>query len=55
MKLTPALMAEEEGIERAGQLVRGYFGMDAHHVQFNVITAKTLRKAQADFQVAVVD
>ena len=30
------------------QLVRGYFSRDGHHVQFNVITADTLRAAQAD-------
>jgi formate C-acetyltransferase len=29
-------------------LVRGYFGMDSHHVQFNVVNAETLRRAQAD-------
>ena len=29
-------------------LVRSYFQMGGHHVQFNVITADTLRKAQAD-------
>ena len=29
-------------------LVRGYFAMDGHHVQFNVVDADTLREAQAD-------
>ena len=28
--------------------MRGYFKMDGHHVQFNVVTAETLREAQAD-------
>jgi len=28
--------------------VRGYFKMDGHHVQFNVVRAETLRKAQAE-------
>ncbi len=27
--------------------MRGYFKMDGHHVQFNVVQAETLRKAQA--------
>ncbi|MEE8478849.1 MAG: glycine radical domain-containing protein, partial [Candidatus Neomarinimicrobiota bacterium] len=27
-------------------LVRSYFKMDGHHIQFNVVTAKTLIKAQ---------
>ncbi len=48
MKFAPALLAEEEGIERLAQLVRTYFKADGHHVQFNVVTADTLRKAQAD-------
>ena len=29
-------------------LVRSYFKMDGHHIQFNVVTAHTLRQAQAD-------
>jgi formate C-acetyltransferase len=29
-------------------LVRGYFQMGGHHVQFNVNTADTLREAQKD-------
>jgi formate C-acetyltransferase len=47
MKFTPALLAGEEGIERLLHLVRGYFRMDGHHVQFNVVDASTLREAQA--------
>lgn len=27
-------------------LIRSYFKMDGHHIQFNVVTAETLRKAQ---------
>ena len=27
-------------------LVRSYFKMDGHHIQFNVVEADTLRKAQ---------
>jgi formate C-acetyltransferase len=47
MKLTPALIASEEGIERLTHLVRSYFKLDGHHLQFNVVTAETLRAAQA--------
>jgi formate C-acetyltransferase len=46
MKFTPSLLAGEEGIERLLQLVRSYFRMDGHHVQFNVVDASTLREAQ---------
>jgi pyruvate formate-lyase/glycerol dehydratase family glycyl radical enzyme len=48
MKLSPALLAEEEGVRKIGQLVRSYFSQGGHHVQFNVVTAETLRKAQAN-------
>ncbi len=47
MKLTPALVAGSDGIDRLCHLVRGYFRMNGHHVQFNVVTAETLREAQA--------
>jgi formate C-acetyltransferase len=45
-KFTPQLLAGEEGIRNLGHLVRSYFKMDGHHVQFNVVTAATLRDAQ---------
>lgn len=48
MKFTPGLLAGEDGIDRLHHLVRAYFKMDGHHVQFNVVTAATLREAQAD-------
>ncbi|MCK5483854.1 MAG: formate C-acetyltransferase/glycerol dehydratase family glycyl radical enzyme, partial [Gemmatimonadetes bacterium] len=48
MKFSPSLITGDEGIERMSHLVRGYFQMDGHHVQFNVVDADTLRKAQAD-------
>jgi formate C-acetyltransferase len=45
-KFTPQLLADEEGLRNLGHLVRSYFKMDGHHVQFNVVTAETLRDAQ---------
>ena len=47
-KFTPKLLEGEEGIENLAQLVRTYFKLGGHHVQFNVVTAETLRKAQAE-------
>jgi len=47
VKLTPQLLAGEDGIENLARLVRGYFRMDSHHVQFNVVTAQKLREAQS--------
>ena len=45
-KFTPQLLATEEGIGKLAHLVRSYFKLDGHHVQFNVVTAETLREAQ---------
>ena len=47
LKFTPSLVAEDRGLDRLSALVRGYFSLSGHHLQFNVITADTLRKAQA--------
>jgi formate C-acetyltransferase len=33
-------------MDELAHLVRGYFKLGGHHIQFNVITAETLRKAQ---------
>jgi len=47
-KFSPEVLADDEGIAKLGHLVRAYFAMDGHHVQFNVVSADTLRKAQAE-------
>ncbi|MCK4774770.1 MAG: formate C-acetyltransferase/glycerol dehydratase family glycyl radical enzyme, partial [Candidatus Krumholzibacteria bacterium] len=46
MKFVPGVLESKEGIDKLAQLVRTYFRLDGHHVQFNVIDAETLRKAQ---------
>lgn len=46
-KFTPSLVEGEAGIEHLLHLVRSYFKMDGHHIQFNVVRAETLREAQA--------
>jgi pyruvate formate-lyase/glycerol dehydratase family glycyl radical enzyme len=45
-KLTPGLLDGEEGLDKFVHLVRSYFKLDGHHVQFNVVDAETLRAAQ---------
>ncbi len=47
MKFTPQLL-EQDGADRMAELVRTYFRMDGHHVQFNVVTADVLRDAQRE-------
>lgn len=46
VKFTPSLLANEKGIDALAHLVRSYFKMDGHHMQFNVVKADTLREAQ---------
>jgi len=46
IKFTPALVAGDDGMDKWANLVRSYFKMDGHHVQFNVVKAETLREAQ---------
>ncbi len=45
-KFHPQLLEDEEGINKLCSLIRAYFKMDGHHIQFNVVTAETLRDAQ---------
>jgi len=45
-KFTPAVVAGEEGLDNMANLIRTYFNMDGHHIQFNVVGRETLREAQ---------
>jgi formate C-acetyltransferase len=45
-KFTPQLLQDEDGLGKLSQLVRTYFKLDGHHIQFNVVDADTLRAAQ---------
>ena len=47
-KFTPQLLQGEEGLDKLAGLVRSYFRLGGHHIQFNVVTAATLRAAQAE-------
>lgn len=45
-KFTPRLLNDEAGLSKLLHLIRSYFKLDGHHMQFNVIDADILRKAQ---------
>ena len=47
-KFTPQLLEDEQGMEKAVSLIRTYFRMDGHHIQFNVVSKETLKKAQKE-------
>jgi formate C-acetyltransferase len=46
-KFMPEVLADETGIEKLGDLIRAYFKLGGHHIQFNVIDPEMLRDAQA--------
>jgi formate C-acetyltransferase len=46
-KFTPQLLKGEDGLDKVAHLVRSYFRLGGHHIQFNVVTAATLNAAQA--------
>ncbi len=46
-KFAPQLLADDAGLDKLTQLIRSYFRLDGHHIQFNVVDVETLRAAQA--------
>jgi formate C-acetyltransferase len=49
-KFTPSVVAGDNGIRNMSALIRSYFTMDGHHIQFNVIDRATLLAAQQNPQ-----
>ena len=45
-KFSPKFFSSDKGINNLTHLIRAYFKMDGHHIQFNVVSADTLRAAQ---------
>jgi pyruvate formate-lyase/glycerol dehydratase family glycyl radical enzyme len=45
-KFAPELLEDEEGLDKLAYLIRTYFKLGGHHIQFNVVNAETLREAQ---------
>ena len=45
-KFTPQLLKDEDDLDKLVHLIRTYFKLDGHHIQFNVVDAATLRAAQ---------
>ena len=48
MKFLPQVLEGEESLKKMASLIRTYFRLGGHHIQFNVVGAEQLRKAQAD-------
>ena len=45
-KFSPSFFEDEESYSCLTSLIRSYFSLDGHHIQFNVVNAETLREAQ---------
>ena len=45
-RFLPDVLDGEGGIENIAHLIRAYFRLNGHHIQFNVVDSRTLRKAQ---------
>ena len=46
-RFLPSVLAGEEGITGVVKLIRTYFQLGGHHIQFNVVDSDTLRDAQS--------
>ncbi len=45
-RFMPGLLKREEDIKKLGQLIRSYFILGGHHIQFNIVDTATLLAAQ---------
>src|SRR5664280_909487 len=45
-KFSPSFFEDEDSYEKLTALIRSYFNLDGHHIQFNVVNAETLKDAQ---------
>ena len=45
-RFLPGLLKRDEDIVRLGQLIRSYFTLGGHHIQFNVVDTATLQAAR---------
>ena len=45
-KFSPSFFTTDESLDKMVSLIRSYFKFDGHHIQFNVVSADTLRDAQ---------
>ncbi len=45
-RFLPSVLASEQDLDKLSSLVRTYFTLGGHHIQFNVVDTATLRKAQ---------
>lgn len=47
LRFLPSLVRRDADIAKLGSLIRSYFTLGGHHIQFNIVDTATLRAAQA--------
>jgi len=45
-RFLPSLLKRDQDIEKLGHLIRSYFKLGGHHIQFNIVDTATLKAAQ---------
>jgi len=45
-RFLPSLLKRDEDVKKLGSLIRSYFTMGGHHIQFNIVDTATLKAAQ---------
>ena len=45
-RFLPSLLQREEDISKLASLIRSYFALGGHHIQFNIVDTETLYAAQ---------
>jgi formate C-acetyltransferase len=45
-RFLPSLLKKEEDVKKLGHLIRSYFTLGGHHIQFNIVDTATLLAAQ---------
>lgn len=46
VRFIPALLRRDQDIAKFGELIREYFKLGGHHIQFNIVDTETLKEAQ---------
>jgi formate C-acetyltransferase len=46
LRFLPSVLAGDTGLDKLSHLIRSYFRLGGHHIQFNVVDTETLRDAQ---------
>jgi len=45
-KILPSILKSEQDLQKLVDMIRGYFDLGGMHIQFNILSGETLRKAQ---------